>query len=313
MNYLFFYSTDPKKIVRDYSRLEVKGEIVFVHDIFTAYYFAKYSRGYESKQKILLVLHNNGETWNMINIYYPKLLKSVFKFIFNKIENDAIDAATKVGLVSKACKDKFDETHPLYSHKSFFVYNGIQDLSNTLTEKSDSYKYCLCCIGTLSDRKGQLRLIQAFTELPSHIMKDIRITLVGDGVIRPEIEKIIKENKLERQVEIYIGRKDVDTFLRSSNIYILPSNDEGLPISIIEAMRASLGVISTNIAGIPELVEDNKNGLLITPEVSSIKDALMSLSMYDWEEYGRHSRAKYEEQFTIKAMIDNYSSIIMSL
>ena len=84
------------------------------------------------------------------------------------------------------------------------------------------------------------------------------------------------------------------------------SRSEGLPISIIEALRASLPVISTRIAGIPELVEDNYNGFLLNPSSEELVNLLSKLPDYDWEQMSRNSREKYEKEFTFERMKREY-------
>ncbi len=79
----------------------------------------------------------------------------------------------------------------------------------------------------------------------------------------------------------------------------LMSNNEGLPISIIEAMRAGLPIISTNISGIPEQVTSFYNGILIKPIVSDLVNVLNDLSKYDWKTMGENSRKRFENEFSL--------------
>src|SRR5690606_25360259 len=99
-------------------------------------------------------------------------------------------------------------------------------------------------------------------------------------------------------------------YLSSSDIFVLPSKDEGLPISIIEAMRAGLPVIATSVAGIPEMIDHQKNGLLIQPTITSLVSALTSLNKYDWQMMGKMARRTYEEKFTLHQMIKGYCTVI---
>lgn len=306
------YMRHCKKLLKQYNRVLDKANVVFIHDIFTAYAYLKYCK--KETQKIVLVLHNNGETWNMLKISYPSLFTSIFRVFFEKIEEKILQRVDKIGFVAQNSLDVFVAQHLNFKSKTFFIYNGIENKKNIPSRSRISgYAYNLCCVGTLSDRKGQMRLIQAFLKLPVKLQKDVHITLVGDGPIKSQIQDLVDRNGLHDQVLLTGTRSDVDNILKDNNVYILPSNDEGLPISIIEAMRSGLPIISTKIAGIPELVIDGYNGILISPEIDSIYHALTMLPRLDLKVMGENSRNLFEEKFTIQSMIDNYSIELKTL
>ena len=300
------------KIVKKYRKCKHRAKIVFIHDIFTAYSYLKYCT--KSDFKLVLVLHNNGQTWNMLKIAYPAIFKSHLASIFDRLEKKVLNRADKIGFVSESSRNVFIKSHPEFVEKTFFIYNGIENSpKKELQSPFSNYKYRLCCVGTLSERKGQARLIQALANLPIEEQKNIHITLVGDGELRKQIDNIIKKFHLHNNVLILGRRNDVDKILCQNNIFILPSNDEGLPIAIIEAMRAGLPIISTPIAGIPELVTNGYNGVLINPDVNSISAILSSLSKLNLEVMGSNSRKQFESKFTIDSMIRNYSYLFKEL
>ena len=102
--------------------------------------------------------------------------------------------------------------------------------------------------------------------------------------------------------------------MAEQNIYILMSQNEGLPISIIEAMRAGLPVISTKVAGIPEIVKEGYNGLLLQPSTEELVPILENLDKYDWKDMGNNSRKRFEDELTFdrmrKAFCDMFDSIL---
>lgn len=112
--------------------------------------------------------------------------------------------------------------------------------------------------------KGHEYLIQAAEKIcPSN--PQIRFVLVGDGELRPKLESEIRARNLEGHF-IFLGqRRDIANILKSVQCGLLPSLSEGLPNSVLEYMAAGLPVIATNVGGIPELIEDGSNGLLIAP------------------------------------------------
>ena len=91
------------------------------------------------------------------------------------------------------------------------------------------------------------------------------VTLVGDGILHDEIEAQIKKNKLEHIVHItgWVSNNDVRSEILNSRIFVLPSFAEGLPVVLMEALALGRPVISTYVAGIPELVRPGRSGWLI--------------------------------------------------
>ena len=122
------------------------------------------------------------------------------------------------------------------------------------------------CVGRLSPEKGQAGLIEAFARLAAD-HHDVELTLVGDG---PDLELLERRaNALGIAGQVTFagrrGEKDALDEIARSNVLVLPSFMEGLPIVLMEAMAIGTPVIATRVAGIPELVEDGKNGVLFRP------------------------------------------------
>jgi glycosyltransferase involved in cell wall biosynthesis len=136
------------------------------------------------------------------------------------------------------------------------------DLDQTVTQVKDNQR--LVCVGRLSEQKGQFLLVEA-----ARILRDagtnFELVLVGDGELRSEIERLIAAAKLQNCVRI-IGwqtSQQVRDWLQKSRAFVLPSFAEGLPVSIMEAFAAGRPVVSTYIAGTPELVRPGENGWLV--------------------------------------------------
>ncbi len=120
------------------------------------------------------------------------------------------------------------------------------------------------CIGRLAPQKGQLVLLDAFHELLAKA-PDAKLIFVGDGELRSTIERKIKAFNIADNVEIsgYVSEDKVKEFLIESRAMVLPSFAEGLPMVIMESFAVGRPVISTYIAGIPELVVHKENGWLV--------------------------------------------------
>ena len=132
------------------------------------------------------------------------------------------------------------------------------------------------CVGRLCEQKGQLLLIEAVRLL---IQKgvDIKLVLAGDGEMRPEVESQLDKYEMQDHVRItgWISSDQVRDEILSSRALVLPSFAEGLPVVIMEAMALHRPVLSTYVAGIPELVIPGENGWLFPAgSIDSLVDAL---------------------------------------
>jgi len=122
----------------------------------------------------------------------------------------------------------------------------------------------LVCVGRLCEQKGQLLLIEAARLLAERGMQ-FELVLAGDGEMRGEIETLIAKYGLAGVVRItgWISSDEVRNELLAARSLVLPSFAEGLPVVLMEAMALRRPVITTFVAGIPELVEHGKHGWLV--------------------------------------------------
>ena len=122
----------------------------------------------------------------------------------------------------------------------------------------------LVCVGRLGEHKAQLVLIAAARRLRDSGAK-FEIVLVGDGPMRPLVEEAIREGGLANQIFItgWVSGERVKSEIIAARTLVLPSFSENMPVVIMEAMALGRPVISTYIAGIPELVQPDKTGWLV--------------------------------------------------
>ena len=121
----------------------------------------------------------------------------------------------------------------------------------------------LVCVGRLCEQKGQLLLMQA-ANLLAEQGQAFEIVLAGDGEMRAEIEALIERYGLQGRVRItgWISSEQVRAEILAARALVLPSFAEGLPVVIMEAMALRRPVLTTYVAGIPELVHPGENGWL---------------------------------------------------
>jgi colanic acid/amylovoran biosynthesis glycosyltransferase len=136
----------------------------------------------------------------------------------------------------------------------------------------------LVCVGRLCEQKGQLLLVAA-TAILARRGVAIELVLAGDGEMRADIEAAIAAAGLQAQVRItgWIGSGQVRDELLAARAMVLPSFAEGLPVVIMEAMAIGRPVISTYVAGIPELVRNGVDGWLVPAgDVDALADAMQA-------------------------------------
>jgi glycosyltransferase involved in cell wall biosynthesis len=165
--------------------------------------------------------------------------------------------------------------------KIHVVHCGVDEaFLKTGASAIDAHSQKLVCIGRLAAQKGQLVLVQAAAELARE-GRDFEIVLVGDGPMRGQIEGLIERHSLQSKVRIagWMSNEQVREELLSSRAMVLPSFAEGLPVVCMEALALRRPVISTFVAGIPELVEPGVCGWLVPagsvgPLVKAMREAL---------------------------------------
>jgi len=137
----------------------------------------------------------------------------------------------------------------------------------------------IVCVGRLTHVKGQALLIEAVAQLRDRGLQP-RLTLVGAGPKRDDLQRLVTDLGIGEHVVFTgsVGQDQIQSIYRSADVFCLPSLAEGLPVVFMEAMALEVPVVASRIMGIPELVEDGRTGLLITPaRVDELVDALARL------------------------------------
>lgn len=163
----------------------------------------------------------------------------------------------------------------------------------------------LVSVGRLCEQKGQLLLVQAAAKL-HRAGKEFELVLVGDGPLRKEIEELIEAEQLTGRVRItgWATGSMVQQEIEQARALVLPSFAEGLPVVLMEALARGRPVISTYVAGIPELVRDGECGWLVPAgSVDAIADAMrrvLDTSAARLSEMGRVGNARVRRMHDAK-------------
>jgi glycosyltransferase involved in cell wall biosynthesis len=184
------------------------------------------------------------------------------------------------------------------------VYNGMPDVDADQRARPGSAPVRLIMIARLCEQKDHATLFRALREL-----RDLEwhLDLIGDGPLRKNIGQRVEELGLGERVSVLGLREDAAQLLARAHVYLLIANWEGFPRSILEAMRAGLPVIASDVGGVSESVADGTSGFLIPrSDVRVLADRLrrlidsppLRLTM------GKEGRVRYEQRFTFERALD---------
>jgi glycosyltransferase involved in cell wall biosynthesis len=185
--------------------------------------------------------------------------------------------------------------------KIHVVHCGVDKLFLTQPHIPVPARPHLVCVGRLCEQKGHLVLIEAASRLATEGLP-FKLLLVGDGPLRSQIEARIAQLGLQDHIEItgWASNTEVQQHLLASRAMVLPSFAEGLPVVIMESLALGRPVISTYVAGIPELVEPGTCGWLVPPgSVDSLTEAMraaLQLPVEKLEQMGKAGALRVAEQ-----------------
>ena len=145
------------------------------------------------------------------------------------------------------------------------VLHNITDYPSSRYEK-DYGKVNMLFLGLIGPRKGVFELLSSMSKHKEELRGKVELR-IGGNTNEDRLREAIREGGLEEMVrfEGWVSGEKKKDLLGWANVYVLPSHNEGLPISILEAMSYGCAIISTPVGGIPEVVDDGYNGYLVDP------------------------------------------------
>lgn len=170
-------------------------------------------------------------------------------------------------------------------------------------------------VAILRRKKGHHVLLDAIPDIVREV-PDVMFVFAGDGPQRENIEARIKELGVERHVRLLGLRKDIPTVLKGLDLFVLPTLQEALGTSILEASAMRKAVVSTRVGGVPEAVREGETGLLVEPEDKDglagavsrlLKDSTLRASM------GENGRAMVEKEYSTVRMVERMLNVYTDL
>jgi glycosyltransferase involved in cell wall biosynthesis len=194
------------------------------------------------------------------------------------------------------------------------IYNGIDTNRFTRTQKKSSGIVTFIHVGRFSKQKNHNLLVEAFAEALKK-NNNIVLKLIGDGELKQDITSKVDDLGIKDKIVFKGITKDVNSELNSSDVFILSSDWEGLPLSVLEAMACGLPIISTKAGGTPDIVKNLDNGILVDiGDKEGIENAILTLAGNKKlrEDMGMKSFI-YSKNYDIRATCSNYVSLYKKL
>lgn len=173
----------------------------------------------------------------------------------------------------------------------------------------------LAVIAQLIHRKGHRHLFAALPEvLEKH--PDVQVFLFGKGPLKDELQQQIEKQGLQANVRLIGFRDDLERVLPCLYGVVHPADMEGLGVSLLQAAAAGVPLIGTDAGGIPEIVRDGENGILVAPQdVAQLRQALLNLLADETQarQWGVAGKKIVNQSFSIAAMVEGNYQVYLSL
>ena len=189
------------------------------------------------------------------------------------------------------------------------ISNGVNFKDFDFGERSETFSVCnFLFIGRISHEKSPHRLIECAQQLLDQNINNFKIHVVGDGILKDDILKDIKNRNLENHVTLHGFQHDIKPFLAEAHCLVLPSLWEGMPVVIIEAAASKLPVIATPVGSIPDFLNDTN---AYVTELDKFHEAMISVyKNYDLAlQKATTLYHEIESQFEIKNVFAKHLSV----
>lgn len=245
-----------------------KFDVIHTHGGTAGFWGRLVAASLQNRPKIIHTYHG----LHYLNTAQTKSFKQKIKTaIFQKIDQLLLLITDWIICVCRSDYDKAIATGIASSLKTSIVYNGIeiesfsQPLDQTIARKIFNISpsdFIFGNVGRLHEQKGHKYLLQAFARVADRA----KLLIIGDGDLKDELVQLADDLKLGDHLIFLGARSDIYEFLSAINVFVMPSLWEGQPIALLEALAIAKPCIISAVDGIPEIITDGINGLLVTPK-----------------------------------------------
>jgi glycosyltransferase involved in cell wall biosynthesis len=199
------------------------------------------------------------------------------------------------------------------------VYNGVADINAERSVETglapplsaSDGKFVLVTVGRLNPIKAQSVMLEAVAVARKRA-PELRLWLVGDGPERSRLEALAARLELGDAVKFWGEQREVGTYLRAADLFVLSSDSEGLPMSLLEAMAAGRACVTTDVGGMTEVVRGAGCGELVPardPQALAAAMVRLAQSPKKLQVYEQAARSAWEQRFTLARMAADYERL----
>lgn len=226
------------------------------------------------------LIHSHGYKGNILLGFIPKFIRKIPLVStlhgytstsgLNKMRlYELLDAMSHRFMDAVVLVNKGMLTHPKLKNRHFIKYsiinNGIlSNASHPIRPNKRTNTFTIGSIGRFSTEKGYIYLIEALYLLLQKGI-DAHLVLIGEGYERERLEKCVRHFHLEDRVQFPGYLENAKHHIPGFDVYAISSLTEGLPITLLETMQARTPVVATAVGGIPDVINDKKEGILVKP------------------------------------------------
>lgn len=172
------------------------------------------------------------------------------------------------------------------------------------------FNYHVLAVGSFKTQKNFPLLLRAFAQLPDSL--NAKLTILGDGILRPELEALIQELGVEDRVALPGFALDPSSWFRSSDLFVLSSSWEGLPTVMIEALECGVPVVSTDCpSGPAEILDNGRYGRLVPVGDATALAAAIQASLQ--ESHDQDALRRRAQDFAVPRIADQYLAYFRSM
>jgi len=171
------------------------------------------------------------------------------------------------------------------------------------------------CVARFAPQKNHALLLEAFAQGPASDPR-AHLALVGVGDLRAQLEEQARKLDLSGKIHFLGLRSDIPEVLGAMDVFVLGSDYEGNPLSVLEAMASGLPIVSTAAGGVPNLFENGKEGFLVPPgDLQGLGKSMNSLLKYQAarESMGAAAASRARENFDVSNMVRAYEQVYEDL
>jgi glycosyltransferase involved in cell wall biosynthesis len=238
--------------------------------------------------------------------------------VYPVLETLSTAVTRRVVCVCQAVLESHVRRMPWAARRFVTVANGISSAPHTRARDSVRQELGIALdervaltVGSLTPAKAQHLLLEAFVEVARRV-PEARLYVAGEGALRPALEAQIRREGLDQKVRLLGARRDTAELMAACDVFVLSSVREGLPVTVLEAMRAGRPVVATRAGGTAEAVDDGVTGRVVPLRDAASLAAAMAEVLGDRDRaalMGRAGHERWARDFTAERMVRETESL----